>query len=358
MSALLAVCIPTHHGRLDLLRQAVDSVLDQITVELQGDVTVHVSDNASTDGTEELMRRYVERDEGCVTYTRNHEDLGLTRNILGVVEGSQGTFCWLLGSDDILLPGAVPRMVGILRRHADVAGVTTNRARADFQSLELLELDPVRELPDAPQHEHIYRTAPDAFRNCGLLHDFMSTQVVRRQWWVDAVRSTSVERLERTRMAPTEVIGLMILSHPVWMWCPDVLVRHRIGTSFLDEELGHRHYKYQLEIMRDRSEVWATLFGRNTHLYLAVMRKACLRSLVPRAVVKSKMRAGESSLRMDLELLMRMTRYFWRLPDFWLRRFPFLLLPSPIVRLVGRLSDPLYTRMRAVQRRKVEHPTK
>ncbi len=332
MSALLTVCIPTHHGRAQLLRQAVDSVLDQITAESRDHVTVHVSDNASADGTEELMRGYVDRHGDRVSYRRNPTNQGLTRNILAVVEDSPGTFCWLLGSDDILLEGSVDRMLELLRGQPDIAGVTTNRAMADYESLEVLRFDPEGELPNDPRHEHVYRTARDAFTNCGLLHDFMSTQVVRRQWWREAVGSTNVERLDRTRMAPLEVIGLMILSHPVWMWCPDVLVRHRIGTSFLDEELGHRHYKYQLEIMQDRSEVWAALLGRNSGLYLAVMRKACLRSLAPMAVGDFKLRAGESSLRMDLELLVGMTRHFWRLPDFWLHRFPLLLVPSPVVR--------------------------
>ncbi len=353
MSALLSVCIPTHHGRRDLLRQAVDSVLDQITVEAQADVTLHVSDNASADGSEELMRGYVARHGGRVSYHRNEANLGLTRNLLAAVEDAPGTFCWLLGSDDVLFSGAIARMLELLRAHSDVAGVTTNRAMADYHNLEVLRYDPEVELPEDPRQVHVYRSAPDAFVNCGLLHDFMSTQVIRREWWRDAVASTSVEHLDRTRMAPLEVIGLMILGHPVWMWCPDALVRHRTGTSFLDEELGHRHYRYQLEIMEDRAEVWSALLGRNSRLYLAVMRKACLRSLVPQEVGSFKLRSGESSLRMDLELLVGMTHHFWRIPDFWLHRFPLLLLPSPLVRVLLPPAMPLirgWSRLRAASR--------
>jgi abequosyltransferase len=55
---LLSFCIPTHHGRAAYLKEAIDSMLEQIVGQHEGDVQICVSDNGSDDGTAELLAGY------------------------------------------------------------------------------------------------------------------------------------------------------------------------------------------------------------------------------------------------------------------------------------------------------------
>ena len=108
MSIRLSICIPTYN-RAAFLGYALDSIIAQATDEVE----IVVSDNASTDGTEALIRDYQTRFPR-IRYHRNSENLGADRNFLKVVEIAQGEYCWLLGSDDALADGAITAVLSRL----------------------------------------------------------------------------------------------------------------------------------------------------------------------------------------------------------------------------------------------------
>ncbi|MCU1489210.1 MAG: antigen biosynthesis abequosyltransferase RfbV, partial [Acidimicrobiaceae bacterium] len=100
---LLSLCIPTHHGRAAQLDRLLTGIAAQLPPD--GSVEVCVSDNGSRDATQEVLERHrVPLGDRLVT-GRNEANLGLTRNLLRVVELARGRFCWLLGSDDGLVDG-------------------------------------------------------------------------------------------------------------------------------------------------------------------------------------------------------------------------------------------------------------
>jgi len=110
---LVAICIPTYNrGRF--LPHTLDSILGQIPTDMEELVQVVVSDNASDDGTQQFMTELVTRHPN-VTYFRWSENQGADRNYLKVVELAQAEFCWFLGSDDRLAPGALSRVLDFLR---------------------------------------------------------------------------------------------------------------------------------------------------------------------------------------------------------------------------------------------------
>jgi abequosyltransferase len=97
----LSICIPTYN-RAEFLPETLDS----IAAQWGDDLEITVADNASTDGTEALVERYRER-LGAVRYFRWDENQGADRNYLKAVEIATGNWCWILGSDDPILPGAI-----------------------------------------------------------------------------------------------------------------------------------------------------------------------------------------------------------------------------------------------------------
>lgn len=103
----LTIAIPTYN-RCNLLRQTLDSIIEQ-----RGEgVEIIVSDNASTDGTEEMMRKY--REEHNIRYFRNAENLGMDRNFLNCLQKAEGDYIHLLSDDDILLPGAIDKILFLI----------------------------------------------------------------------------------------------------------------------------------------------------------------------------------------------------------------------------------------------------
>jgi len=108
MNIKLSICIPTYN-RANFLGAAIDSVIKQATEEVE----IVISDNASTDHTEELVREYQTRFPR-IRYHKAKENMGADRNFLKVAELATGEYCWLLGSDDALADGAISTVLPML----------------------------------------------------------------------------------------------------------------------------------------------------------------------------------------------------------------------------------------------------
>ena len=78
-----------------------------------------ISDNASTDTTQEICRRYAAADER-VKYHRSDENRGGTWNFNRVVELSQGEFFRWAAHDDVMAPTYLERCVAALDANPEV----------------------------------------------------------------------------------------------------------------------------------------------------------------------------------------------------------------------------------------------
>ena len=105
----LTIAIPTYN-RCDLLRQTIESVLNQ---RIDG-IEVIVSDNASTDSTKAMMEKFCQ--ESDIRYFCNSENLGMDRNFLNCLQKARGEYIHLLSDDDILLPGAVEKIMSLIEQ--------------------------------------------------------------------------------------------------------------------------------------------------------------------------------------------------------------------------------------------------
>jgi glycosyltransferase involved in cell wall biosynthesis len=113
----LSLIIPTFN-RAGMLAEALDSALAQTYPHLE----IIVSDNASTDGTAELMARY---QDPRLRYHRNSDNLGMVGNWRQAIRDlASGDFFLLLSDDDCLLePDYLARAAQLIQDHPDVVVV-------------------------------------------------------------------------------------------------------------------------------------------------------------------------------------------------------------------------------------------
>ncbi len=104
-----SILLPTRN-RLDLLKFAVQSVLDQ---DYQ-DWEIVVSDNASEDDVAGYARSLADE---RVKYLRSDALLPVTENWNRALEASTGRYFIMLGDDDCLLGGCLSIVVGLLREY-------------------------------------------------------------------------------------------------------------------------------------------------------------------------------------------------------------------------------------------------
>lgn len=128
---LLTIAIPTFN-RKELLKRALYSVLYQ----MEDGMEVLVMDNASDDGTDAMVAA-LQNQYPTLRYEKNDENIGADRNFLKCLKESKGKYVLLLGSDDVLLNGAVQHITSFLREH-DVSAVFLNHVffTGEFKGIE------------------------------------------------------------------------------------------------------------------------------------------------------------------------------------------------------------------------------
>jgi len=120
----LSICISTYN-RADWLATSLKN-WSRLYPEPLPDVELLVCDNTSTDHTPEVVKPYLERKD--FSYHRNVRNVGMLGNLRETAHHANAEYIWILGDDDLLMPGAVERVMDTLQSHNDVALVYLNYA--------------------------------------------------------------------------------------------------------------------------------------------------------------------------------------------------------------------------------------
>lgn len=126
----LSFCIPTYN-----FGAFIGETLESIISQASGGVEIIVVDGASTDNTKEVVHGFQKRFDPLIYYCRE-KNMGVDADLAKAVELASGDYCWLMSSDDVLVPGAVSRMTSELEHGHDI--YLCNRKECD------LDLNPVR----------------------------------------------------------------------------------------------------------------------------------------------------------------------------------------------------------------------
>lgn len=106
--------LPVFNGE-NYLEEAIESILAQTYTDYE----LILSDNASTDGTEQICRRHASRDPR-IQYHRNRINLGAAPNFNRTFEIAEGTYFKWCAHDDRIAPRYLERCVDVLDRDPSV----------------------------------------------------------------------------------------------------------------------------------------------------------------------------------------------------------------------------------------------
>jgi len=113
---LLTIAIPTFNRAnfLDLCLMRISEELSSLTEEEATLVNIFVSNNASTDDTTEVISKFELLLQHKINITLNKENIGADCNIAQCYELARTPYVWILGDDDVLLPGSLTMVLEVL----------------------------------------------------------------------------------------------------------------------------------------------------------------------------------------------------------------------------------------------------
>lgn len=174
MAIKLSFCIPTYN-RGAYLGRLIESIASQWTDEVE----IVISDNASTDNTEEVIREY-QRKYPRIIYEKAEMNMGADKNYLRAIELANGDYCWLFGSDDYLAEGAIERLLyEIEEKHKDIY-LTTRLEKSGEK--KWLDIDKDNEWNLSNKNDYINYL--QHVKTLGGLFSYLSSIIVRRKAWM------------------------------------------------------------------------------------------------------------------------------------------------------------------------------
>jgi glycosyltransferase involved in cell wall biosynthesis len=111
----VTIAIPTYK-RADLLKEALDSAVDQLNYD-QYDIVVVDNDPERDCETERLMATY---SLANLSYYKNSENLGMAGNWNRLFSLAAGDFVVMLHDDDLLLPNFLEKSMNIISQNEDI----------------------------------------------------------------------------------------------------------------------------------------------------------------------------------------------------------------------------------------------
>lgn len=129
----VSIGLPVYNGE-NFIVDAIESILNQTF----SDFELIISDNASTDATEAICRKYCSQDNR-VKYYRNSENLGASANYIRVFNLAKGQYFKWAAHDDICLSNFLANCVEALDRDTSVVLAFTKVRVIDNQGKSLKE---------------------------------------------------------------------------------------------------------------------------------------------------------------------------------------------------------------------------
>ncbi len=183
MEYKLSICIPTlNRGSY------IGETLESIATQLVDGVEIVIVDGGSTDNTEQVVHAYQQRYPD-IRYIKKPptekkpSNEGFDRDCNQAVELASGKYCWLMTDDDLLMPGAIEKILSEAEKDFAVIVASVEVRNSDFT--ELL----VHSRPNIAA-DHIY--APDEWNEfaaaVGSHLTFVGAVIIKRDIWLSRNR--------------------------------------------------------------------------------------------------------------------------------------------------------------------------
>ena len=112
---ILSICIPTYN-RSRLLSECIKGLISCPSPEIE----IVVSDNASTDGTRDAVKKI---NDPRIKYYRNDENLGYPANILKLAERATGDFLLYISDEDHVAVEEIPWILNVIKTNKNISHI-------------------------------------------------------------------------------------------------------------------------------------------------------------------------------------------------------------------------------------------
>lgn len=255
---ILSVCIPTYNRDI-YLDTAIESIVNQVKEhKLSDKVEICISDNSSTDKTDEIVSKWLNSDDIKIVYHKNEKNEGADRNFLKAVDISSGSFCWFLSSDDLAIESSIDIIINnILKYNYDIYLYPRKNFTTDVQESYIEKWLNEEFIVDADNIASYISN----LNKLGGVFSYISSIVFNRLKWNESIMRNheNIERFIGSQYIHTFVLLGMLKNGCVMKSTNTPIVYNRVGnSSFLEKN----NYFKRIVLDYNYLPIANTVFGR------------------------------------------------------------------------------------------------
>ena len=215
LNPIISICIPAYN-RPEVLPALLESILCQDSTKFE----IVISEDASPARAEirAIVSGYAERRPDVIRYYENERNLGYDGNLRQMVALARGEYCLFMGNDDLLAPGALAAVTGVVKRHPKVGVVL--RSYATFEGTP----DNVAQIFRYFDRELFFPAGPETIVTMFRRSVVISGLVIHRE----AAERYATDRFDGSLLYQLYLVG-NILADMNGVSLPDILAFYRLG---------------------------------------------------------------------------------------------------------------------------------
>jgi glycosyltransferase involved in cell wall biosynthesis len=241
----VTIGVPVYNGER-YLRETFECIAAQTF----SDFEVVISDNASTDGTEEICRDFAARDRR-VRYVRNLENVGMAANFEQLVRLARGDYFKLANADDRFDARLIAECVTVLDARPEVALCYGKTTLIDEDGKTIRQHEDNLHLPE-PKARTRFWLALERQRLVNVIHGVVRTAALRRAGPLG------------TYVGADMVLVPAISLHGQFWELPEHLFYRRMhsgASSSIHTDAGNQEFWNPLRLDRAPLEAWPRFGG-------------------------------------------------------------------------------------------------
>lgn len=180
----LGIIIPTYN-RCEFVYEGVKALLPQL-LEYQNDVCLLITDNASSDKTENKIRPLSVQYPDIIRYVKQSKNIGPHANFYFGVREVDSEYTFLLGDDDMVSPHFVSVLLDLINKYPGIGAIHFNHIQIspDHTIIRLFQKNiQVNSLVV------IYQNGKDFIKSHLVSPSFMSSVVFRKECMLDGIKN-------------------------------------------------------------------------------------------------------------------------------------------------------------------------
>lgn len=315
---ILTIAIPTYN-RSKYLLECLNSIVPQINKNVE----LIISDNASQDNTKEVIEEYINK-YPFIKYYRNKKNMGMDNNFLNCLRRASGDYVHIMSDDDIMLPNCINEIIRYINIYKDISLISLNDCKFQGVFIGVDKCSRVR----MNLRQNIYTEDKNYFLSKVSYNiGFLSTLVFNRKYFKEIIK-------------PEKYIGTIWLQSHIALICTKGnrklgIIKHnciagRNGNGKIEADEWDRIFIKEFKNLLYKTGKHAGYSKK----VLETVYLSMLKDFLPSVIIGNKLNEDPDFVKKQRKRIIKNTyKYF----SAWILIYPFLFIPKFVLIILRKL---------------------